>query len=1144
MRRRSLAALTLISLAVLTSHTSLLRAQDAAIITGRVTSEFGAPLGAANILIEELRISVSTAADGHYSVAVPGARATGQSVVLRARSIGYLAQQRTITIVVGPQTQDFTLRRDINRLEEIVVTGTVAATAQKNLPFSVTRLDSSDMPVPGASALLGIQGKVPGAQVVQPTGRPGVGPAVVLRGPKSINATGRSQSPLVILDGLVLSSQGLQDINPQDIESIEVVRGAAASSLYGSRAAMGVIQITTKSGRRTAEGTHFTVRSELGYRGTQNEFRYARHHFLRMDERNERFCIKVTNQPACSRTVDFEDETRRINDGGSAGALTPWPFERDYGIGAAPSKPELKGLFQAGSWPKTYDPIAQIVVDGQFASNTINVDNRSGRTGYFASLSDFRDGGALRYLRGYHRGTARANIDQIVGDHWDFALRSAYTRSTEFPAVTGPASSGTDEFFQLQTRVPAGVDLMRRDRLGRLYVRANPLNVGGGVGQSALTNTNNPLYDQENTQGQLDVDRLLASLQGRYSPTTWLSFDATASTDRSRTADLFLRDRGYRSSLATEPSGGIGYMQTRSTGVFSHNLMANGVANGMLATDLHVTLRSTLAYEQQEGESSTAYGEGFVVPGLATLGNTTTNFFVASNRSTIRAKSGLGAAQLEYKGRYIVDGLLRYDGSSLFGADERWHAYTRASAAWRVSDEPFWPVPTAVSDLKLRASVGTAGSRPNFASQYQTFAVSSGQVTPITLGNKHLKPENTRETELGLDAELFRRAALSLTYARDITTDELLLVPAPFASGYPSQWANAGALDGKTWELSLRLPLIAARSFTWTAQVSWDRSRTYITDVDVPPYYVNLFSVGGGVNLRVAPGERYGTMYGRRFVTRCSELPAPFDAQCGPGREWQTNDEGYVVWVGQGRSQRDGVALNLWQATRPGCVGASAVVDGVVACLQRGGTVNAPWGVRETNWGMPLVIRDSTATPMLLPIGNTLPDYRLAASHAVHWKRLDLFAVVDASVGNDLYNVERQWSFGDFMTREQDQNGKTPETAKPIGYYWRATSPVSALGVGGFYDELLGNNRTVEDASYVKLRELSITYSVGRVPLAAGRWSVSLIGRNLYTWTRFTGWDPEVGRDVADVGSPAIAAVAGFQYPPTRAFTLAFTGRY
>src|SRR5438477_12837421 len=114
-------------------------------------------------------------------------------------------------------------------------------------------------------------------------------------------------------------------------------------------------------------------------------------------------------------------------------------------------------------------------------------------------------------------------------------------------------------------------------------------------------------------------------------------------------------------------------MQVRTAGVFSHNLMGGGAARFVLGRDLHGTVRSTIAYEQQDSESSTAYGEGFAVPGLVTLGNATTNLSVASNRNTVRAKSGLGGAQLEYKERYIVDGLIRYDGSSLFGADERWH---------------------------------------------------------------------------------------------------------------------------------------------------------------------------------------------------------------------------------------------------------------------------------------------------------------------------------------------------------------------------------------------------------------------------------------------------------------------------------------
>ncbi len=224
------------------------QAQGPAVINGVVQSEFGDPLENANVYIVELALSVGTNAQGRYTMTIPADRVRGQVVQLRARAIGYKAQARELTISAGNQTFDWQLEKDINRLQEVVTTGVTAGTEQKKLAFTVAQVSDADMPVPGANPLAQLQGKVAGANIVSASGRPGTAPAIILRGPQSINASGRSQEPLFIVDG-VISQGSIADINPQDIESIEVVKGAAASSLYGSRAGNGVIQVTTRSGK-------------------------------------------------------------------------------------------------------------------------------------------------------------------------------------------------------------------------------------------------------------------------------------------------------------------------------------------------------------------------------------------------------------------------------------------------------------------------------------------------------------------------------------------------------------------------------------------------------------------------------------------------------------------------------------------------------------------------------------------------------------------------------------------------------------------------------------------------------------------------------------------------------------------------------
>lgn len=1116
---------------------------QSAVLSGRITSETGMPLEFATASIGELNVAVRSDENGRFSLVVPPGAVSGQVVLLRARAIGYLQQTREVILAPGVQTRDFVMRRDVNRLEEVVVTGAITGTAQNKMAFSVTRLSDTDMPVPASNPLQQLQGRVPGAQVVQPGGRPGTGPAVVLRGPKSLDATGRSQGPLIIVDGVLMNGDtrpgisDLQELNALDIESIEVVKGAAAASLYGSRAGAGVIQVTTRSGRSAGAGVRLQVRSEYGRNDVQNEYRYATRHFLMMDERNERFCIRVAGRPACSRTVDFDEEARRINDIPRSGALQPHAFERDYSLALAPSRPELKGLFQVNQWPTHYNPVAQVLRSATYVNNSADASVVTGGTSLFASISRLADEGAIRYLQGYRRTSLRANAGHVASERWQAQLTTAFTTSTQYPASSGPGDLLENDNFLRATRVPAAVNLLRRDSHGRLYIRPNPLGFGA-------SNTN-PLYDHENSDGQIDIDRTIASLTAKYSVLPWLAFDAMAGLDRNQNAQLHFRDRGYRTTNPSFPDGTPGEMYDQSIVSRSHNVMFGGVAR-FTASRLNGVLTSRYSYEQQDFRRAAVLATGFAVPGLRSLSNATTTQFLASEEWSIRAIGAFAGAQLEYRERYIADALVRFDGSSLFGADERWHPYYRGSLAWRLSEEPFWRWSRAVSDLKLRASVGTAGGRPTFNAQYETYFVApGGQVTARTLGNPRLKPERTREAELGFDAELLGRSVLSFTYARAITTDQLLVVPAPVASGYPSQWANAGTLDGRTYELSLRVPVLNRHSFGWSSQLGWDRHRTRITELNVPPHFVNAGS--WGLQFRYAPGELFGTIYGRRFVTDCTELPTPFRDDCGPGREWQSNDDGYIVWVGTGRSWQDGVRDNLWQAVRPGCLAGGGVVDatGELECVSRGGVVNAPWGAPEIHWGMPIVMRDSAGMPALLPLGNAMPGYRLSMSHSLRWKRASGYVLLDGSFGNRIFNLERNWSLGDFMVREQDQDGKSPETAKPLGYYWRASRPVNAAGVGGLYDVgTLGSNHTVENGSYLKLREVNLTLALGSLWFPPAEWTVSLIGRNLRTWTRYTGWDPEVGRAGGTVNSAAITGGGMFQYPPIRSLTLALGARF
>src|SRR6266550_4523966 len=401
--------------------------QDA-VVRGKVSDDRGEALAVATVEVVDLNVAVLTGSDGRYTILIPAARVTGKAATIRVRTIGHKPTTRQITLAAGEQTQDFALVTDVNQLEAVVITGVQEATERIKVPFSVTTIDASKLPVPAADPLTELQGKLP-ANIVSASGRPGSQPAVLLRGPTSLNAQGRSQDPLYIVDGVVING-ALPDLNPADIENVEVVKGAAASSLYGARAGNGVINITTKSGRRAGEGVQFSARTEAGLSDIERDFGLAQRTALVMNENNTQFCEAVTGQPLCARTFDYAFWERVINNQATDWAGSPPAMPVDPG--ATISGGVLRQRFQIDAWPgQTYNAVRQVVSDHPYAQNDLDMTGRFGGTRFYASASNLTDQGAIRFLQGFQRNSFRANVDQALGSDVSVAIRTFYSRGSQ-----------------------------------------------------------------------------------------------------------------------------------------------------------------------------------------------------------------------------------------------------------------------------------------------------------------------------------------------------------------------------------------------------------------------------------------------------------------------------------------------------------------------------------------------------------------------------------------------------------------------------------------------------------------------------------------------------------------------------------------
>lgn len=1015
-------------------------AQGVGRITGVVTdSASDRPVGDVQVFVVGTRLGGLTDAQGRYTInAVPvGTRA------IEARRIGYRQGTASNILVTdgGTATANIRIVAVPLTLQAVVTTGVVDPTSGTRVPFTVGRVEVENLPVPSTNALEAIQGKVAAVTIVPP-GQPGSGTNILLRSPTSIN---KSNSPLIVVDGVIQSQSfgaSSADLEALDIESVEIVKGAAAASLYGSRAQSGVIQIRTKRGSTLTEGaTRFSTRSEWGNNDLAGKVDWARYHYYQTNANGE-----------------------YVN---AQGQVVP----RDQRI----AKADYTRFQDVTYRDPVYDQVERFFDPGSFAKNSFNMSQNAGRTNWFLSLVSTKEDGVVLGSGQYDQKDARLNLDHLPSSVLSFSFSGYHSRSTRNELYG-------DTFFDLINQAP-DIDLLRPDPDGTPY--AFQLDPEG--------REENPLYVLSTEDSRRNRTRTQGSFQAKYTPFSWLTLDGNLSYDRSDRRNDFFLDQGVKTEgFAT---GGPGEISI-TTGATSATNAA--VSASLLQMWRGFTFRSTVRalMEREDNEVTQAEGTDLSTPGVRSLDNARTRF-VSSENESVRASGYFVSGGLDYEGRYIGDLLLRRDGSSLFGPDERWNSYYRFSGAWRVSEEPWWRL-RDLSEFKLRFSRGTAGGRPSFADQYETFSFNTaGGVLKQNLGNRSLKPERTTETEVGLDLIYRTRYSLQLSRATTRSVDQLIQIPLAAFYGFTSQWQNAGTIEGNSIEGTLEAQMVSRPDFSWRVGLIADRSRHEITEFNRPCFQTQTIA------FRCA-GVSLGSMYGFRFVRRLEDLPQ--DAQAR-GNEFDVNDEGLLVWVGL-----DGT--------------------GTPKRYTQGEVAGAGWGTSTTigtgvyGWGMPITLRDSTGSSAVARIGDGNPRFRWGISNSVSWRRFDLFALVDAQVGGDVYNQTNQRMYQWARSADVDQAGKAQELKKPIEYYvalYAANNPTDYF---------------VEDGSYLKLREVSLRYRLGGRPLSwlgrlgATQASISLIGRNLFTRTNYKGYDPEVGGTLVRLDS--------FDYPRYRTFTGSF----
>ena len=1001
--------LTCVSLMLLAS---VAFAQDRT-VSGKVTgSDDGLPLPQVTILIKGTTNGTATDLDGNYNLSVP----SGATLVFRY--LGYVTQE----IAVGNQSViNVPMTPDATSLGEVVVTGVAAATPAKKLPFTVSSVNEKVFKqAPATDVGSALAGKIAGVRV-QPSNVPGGGPAIQIRGNTSL---ARGSSPLIVLDGVFIEGS-LGDINLQDVESFEVLKGASAATLYGSRAANGVIAITTKRGKTLDVGTtQIYVRTEVGQ---QNSY-------------NSRSPEKAVNHPFIidPATGDFQlDNTGTAVDDPSGISDGEFPSYRDH----------IEDFFEGSTFLTQY---ARLSTRGQSGNLVISAEYQD-QTGGIA-LHD-----------GNQRYNVSANADQYLGDK--------VTLSTSMKFIYDQTDNRPRNIRTLTMMDPSADLFAPNEEDGSPY--------NYNANRFSPTSEFNPFYQLANNRSEQTRRRFIGNVSVNYEIVDGLSLMGQFGLDTWMDKTRNFQDIGYLANQGVPGVGSLGRSFDDYQAINTSIRMTYAKKIG----DWNIRSNAFFLYEDRGGTGFNISGTNLGIPGFDDIDNVTLspndglpylggNSFVENQIVSNSFSFSIGG---DYLDKYLFDVVVRRDGSSLFGEDNRWNTFARFSGGWRFTEDLDLP---GIQEGKINASWGQAGTLPNFQDRFEIASVTNGNINnPANLPNPLIGPGITDEIEIGLNLEFLDKFTFASSYSVQENRDQILSVPLSAATGRSSQVQNAGTLETNTIEFTLGYTAIQSNDMNLDFNIIWDRTRQEITEFDRPrfPTGQNIWDVGNSPT----------TMFGRKIARSISDLTVL--------------DDGTVANVGGGLTPGD------FKINRDGIV--------IVAANEFTAQEAAVYITDETG----VQVDD-------FQIGDAQPDFNMAAQTNFNYKGFSVFMSWEFQSGGDTYYQGGQWLARDRLHPMFSQ-GQFPDGQRQFNNYLLT-----------IYNVNRSTDFWVEDATHLRLRELSVGYDLGSAQLAKigldnvfKNVRLSMIGRNLLLFSKYPGYDPATGGFNSRVDN--------FNYPLVRTFT-------
>lgn len=1040
-------------------------------ITGTVESESGEKLPGVSVSVKGTTIGTITNANGYYELNVSE---VAKSTLVYS-FIGFKKLERKIE---GKQKIDVSLKEETTQLEEVVAVG-YGTMKKKDLTGAITTVDMSDMEkIPASNVAQAISGKVAGVQITSSEGEPGAGISIRVRGGGSIT---QDNEPLYVIDGFP-TEDGMSTLDPSDIESIDILKDASSTAIYGARGANGVVVITTKGGK--AKKTTVNFDAYFGIKQLSKKLDVlSTYDFVKLDY--ERSTYGKPYDDEGNMTEGYEGHATRYG--------TWEEHENLYRNRAGIDWQEES--FGNKAYTQSYK---------------LSVNGGSKLARYNFGYTHFDEDG-LMINSGFARDNAKLKLDITPNDKLDIQANISYITQEKY----GSGTSSEGERFNkmghiIQYRPTIGKqgkdqDLIDLDEDPALETES------GNIMQNPIASA-----EAEKRSWQREILTMNASLQ--YKITKHLTVKIYGGMrDENRRTDAFF---GSRSIVAKRTSIQGWIRNDEINSLNNTNLLVYENTIGKHAFSL------TLGNEQtyQQGKWFRAGASGFPNDdiGLGDLSQGTVPDVPQSEEYESMLVSFFGRAFYNYKERYLFTATLRADGSSKFGEGNKWGYFPSASFAWRAGQEDFIQQLNTFSNLKFRLGYGQSGN--NRIGNYESLATLSSVTYPINgsaqigvkpdrLPNPNLKWETTSTLNFGLDLGfLEQRIQLTAEFYKNKTTDLLLNATVPFTSGFATKQMNIGETQNKGMEFVLSTVNIDRRDFSWETSLNISFNRNQInslvgTQQDFKESSEWTSYIASDYIVKV--GEPVGQMYG--WIT---------------DGLYQVEDFNYDNKTGT-YTLKEGVADNPNNPAQPGSWKFKDIA-----------------GATDAN-GNPMgdgVINDEDRSV----IGDANPVHFGGITNNFSYKQFDLSVFMDWSWGNEVYNASKLfYTLGDSDNRNVlgfvrdrwstiDANGMevTDPAALAEMNQGASMARVDELGI----NKMRLHSWAIEDGSFFRINNISLGYNIPkrylkRVGISACR--LYATANNIYTFTNYSGFSPEVSTRNSKGVTPGVDYGA---YPRSRSY--------